>query len=168
MENRGSEDPNLSSLLSSLRRTLGQLGEQLEALAAASSGSRPLNPTAPLSHSYTPPPSDLTIADAANHYLVARARSGRSDRYLRQLRVVLDSFAKGRARVPINRVEVGLVEAWLDSSQWSTRTQKGYLADIRTWLAWCQRRAWIQGNPAAAVDPPVVKPRSHPRARRGV
>ncbi len=153
MDPLGPEAPNLSSLLSSLGRTLATLGAQLEALAA-SSGGRSVSAQAP---ALSLPTSDLTVADAASQYLVARARSGRSDRYLRQLRVVLDAFATGRARLPIDRVTVRMVEDWLDSSQWSPRTQAGYLADVRTWLSWCQRRAWIASNPAAAVDPPAVR-----------
>jgi integrase len=129
------------------------LGAQLEALGA-SSGGRIVPASTPTLSS---PPSDITVADAASQYLVARARSGRSDRYLRQLRVVLDSFAKGRARVPIDRVSVRMLEDWLDSSQWSPRTKAGYLADVRTWLHWCMRRAWMTSNPAAAVDPPAVR-----------
>jgi integrase len=98
----------------------------------------------------------LTVADAINDFLVAKARQGRSDRYLRQIRVVLVSFAKGRNRRPLVSVHRGDVETWLQSSTWGPRTKANYARDLRSWFAWCGRRGWIEGNPAAGLDLPRV------------
>ena len=53
------------------------------------------------SRSNVSPASTVTVMETVNEFLLAKARAQRSDRYLRQLRVSLGSFAKGRARAPL-------------------------------------------------------------------
>jgi len=96
----------------------------------------------------------LTVAEAVNEFLRAKARAGRSDRYLRTLRVTLKSFAKGRFSKPLSEVTVSDVEAWLESQNWSARTQKGYLSDVRTLFNFAIKRGLVNQNPAAAVELP--------------
>ncbi|HVV01392.1 MAG TPA: site-specific integrase [Verrucomicrobiae bacterium] len=96
-----------------------------------------------------------TVGLAVREMLFAKARAGRCDRYLQQLRVSLGSFARGkRNSMPLDTVMVSDVEAWLHRSTWSTRTQKGYLADVRTLFTFCVKRGLCERNPAAAVELP--------------
>jgi len=150
---------DLSSALSSLGSALQQIGAALAALAANQPGT-----PVPCLHSLSvsESPMDVTVADAVNRFLVARARAGRSDRYLRQLRVVLAEFAKGRSSVPLSSITPADVERWMEGHGWAPKTRRSYLLDVRGWLSWCQRRAWIRSNPAVAVDVPCLPPSDPP------
>lgn len=97
----------------------------------------------------------LTVVDLVNEFLIAKARAGRCDRYLRQLRVSLTSFASGRARVVIDQVQVAEIEKWMQGQEWSARTQRGYLADVRTLFNFAVRRGYLDRNPASGVELPA-------------
>jgi integrase len=98
---------------------------------------------------------NYTAIEAVKEFLNAKARAGRSDRYLQALRVSLKSFAHGRAQKPLGQITVSEIEKWLNKSQWSPRTQKGYLSDVRVLYNFCIRRGLARSNPAAAVELPV-------------
>lgn len=117
---------------------LGEAGRHLASL-----------PVAPVADDF------YTVVQTVNEFLLAKARAGRSDRYLRQLRVSLSHFSGGRARLPISAVSIGDIEAWLDSSDWAVRTQRGYLSDVRTMFNFAVRRGLVERNPASAVELPV-------------
>lgn len=96
----------------------------------------------------------LTVREAVNEFLVAKARAGRSDRYLRQLRVSLSSFARGRAGVALDDVTLADVERWVFGQGWQGRTMRGYLADVRTLFNFAVRRGYAAGVGAVAVELP--------------
>jgi site-specific recombinase XerC len=96
----------------------------------------------------------VTVAEAVNEFLRAKARAQCSDRYLRTLRVSLQSFARGRFSVALTAVTVQEVEKWLQSQEWAPRTQRGYCADVSTLFNFCIRRGLAKFNPAAAVELP--------------
>jgi integrase len=97
------------------------------------------------------------LVAAINEFLVYQARLGRSDRYLRQLRVVFTSFTKKRGGIMVHELTAGAVRAWSESPGWSPGTARRYVADVRGFLEWCRRREWIHGNPAADIR--IVQPR---------
>jgi hypothetical protein len=101
--------------------------------------------------------SGATVLQCANDFLRAKARAGRSDRYLRQLRVSLSSFVKGRYNQPVDSLTVTELEAWLDKKKWEPGTKKSYLTDVSTMLSWAQRRGLVSRNPALAVEWPWSK-----------
>jgi len=96
-----------------------------------------------------------TISDLVKDFLKVKAKTGRSDRYLRALRVSLRSFATGRGQTPIGNVTVAEIESWLESNAWAPRTQKGYLSDVRVMFNFAVKRNLLAHNPAAAVESPV-------------
>jgi len=98
----------------------------------------------------------ITVVDLVNEFLLAKARAGRCDRYLRQLRVCLKNFAGGRARTSIDQVQVAQVEKWMRDQEWAPRTQRGYLSDVRTMFNYAVRRGYLDRNPAAGVELPVL------------
>lgn len=102
----------------------------------------------------------VPLVDAVSEFMRAKARAGRSDRYLRALRVSLGSFIQGRAAVDVRDVCLADVESWLDGREWSPRTQKGYLSDVRVFYSWAMKRGMVTHNPAAAVE--LVKPDTGP------
>lgn len=97
---------------------------------------------------------EVYLRDAVNQFLISKSKTGRSDRYLRQLRVSLSSFAQGRAVRLLAELETGDVEEWIAGHEWSPKTVQGYLGDVRTLFSWCVRRGWIDRNPADGIDRP--------------
>jgi len=98
-------------------------------------------------------PGTLTVREVVNEFLIVKARAARSDRYLRQLRVVFSSFAQGRATTPIHAVTVQDVEKWA-LSRGAIRTMRGYLGDVATLFNFAIRRGYAHSNPARGVELP--------------
>jgi hypothetical protein len=95
-----------------------------------------------------------TVGQLTREFLLAKARAGKSDRYLQALRNSLLKFARGRTATGLASVTVHDVEKWLADNQWQPRTQKGYRNDVRTMFNFAVRRGYCQRNPAAAVELP--------------
>jgi integrase len=111
----------------------------------------------PVSFTRSPVLSDSPgVREVVNEFLIAKARAGRSDRYLRQLRVSLSAFAHGRASRPIADVTCSEVERWLFSRQWKPKTMRGYLTDVRTLFGFALRRGYVRDVNACAVELPDV------------
>jgi len=98
-----------------------------------------------------------TVTQTISDFLRAKARAGRSDRYLRQLRVSLGKFRDGRALVPVAAVTIGDVEEWLYAQNWRPKTKRGYLKDVVTLLNFAKRRGLVAQNVADAVELPVLE-----------
>jgi site-specific recombinase XerC len=120
----------------------------LSAVRQAGNGSFSSN-TIPLRPARLP-----TVADLCNAFLLAKARAGRSARYLRLLRTEIYSFAKGRERRAAESVSSAEIESWLHSQHWAARTQRGRLMTVRNLFAWCVTRSELAANPALGVDMP--------------
>lgn len=134
----------LSSLLSSLATAARELADAARTLKTQGSAAPPAPP------SLSPP-----IGQAVNDFLLSKARGGRSDRYLRQLRVSLGSLVRDRSRVPVDAIDAGVLDSWSRVNRWSPRTRRGYLLDASVFFSWCLRRGWVRVNPVAGVDLPL-------------
>lgn len=133
------------------------------ALNAAAQALQALPTQAPLSHAPTPrtnnvrnlcPESGVQLGELVRDYLLARARAGRSDRYIRQLRTSLAYWVQGRSKLDIGSITPDQLEAWIDARGGAVRTRRGYLKDLRTLFEWTVRRQWLARNPAANVELP--------------
>jgi integrase len=146
------------SLNERLGQALGRAGEALLEAAAILQGraSRTTCTRPSRSQASSSGATWITVVDLVNEFLLAKARAGRGDRYLRQLRVCLKNFAGGRARTAIDQVDVVQVEKWMQDQEWSARTQRGYLSDVRTMFNYAVRRGYVDRNPAAGVELPVL------------
>jgi integrase len=102
-------------------------------------------------------PAETTVGQLVNNFLIARAKKNASDRYLRTLTVSLRSFSRGRWDKPLSQVTISEIEAWLQKPSWAPRTQQGYLADVRCMFNFAEKRGWMSGNPAEAVETPPVE-----------
>lgn len=143
-------DANLSS--AAVWQALGEIGRQLSALAQAVQG----QVSAPgASLPLTPPALEgVTLTDAVNQLLVGKARTGRGDRYLRQLRCSLAAFCRGRGRRELAAIGADEIERWLLARNVAARTKANSLRDLRLLFAWAQRRGYVARNPALAVELP--------------
>ncbi|MCX6922889.1 MAG: hypothetical protein NT154_06715 [Verrucomicrobia bacterium] len=137
-------------------QALALAGQAMIAAANAMQG-KPLAGFAPVaSLSLTPAQALLTVTELVNEFLRAKARAGRSDRYLRQLRVSLKSFAAGRHQVRLDQVNAVDVEKWLFGNDWSSKTIRGYYGDVKGLFAFAVRRGYCDRNPALGVELPVL------------
>jgi site-specific recombinase XerC len=144
-------------------QAVATIAEQLKILANAQMGEGVFFAPAILSH--TGQPVSLTLAELINEFLRAKARAGKSERYLQMLRANLVSFSFKRRGVSAGAVTAQNVEAWIDSNDWMPRTVKGKLGDIRTLFNFALRRGYIARNPALGVECPVchdAPPAIHP------
>lgn len=96
----------------------------------------------------------LTVLELVNEFLLAKARADNSDRYLRQLKVVLSSFANGRSRHPIDQVRAPEIEKWIRVHGWKPRTAKGYLDSVKTLFSFAVKRGYLDRNPGLGVELP--------------
>lgn len=138
-------DPaDLSAVLSSLADAVRVMAEAVQGIAQAQAQPYRTSPSLP----------PVRLVDAVNEFLVSKARSGRSDRYLRQLRVVLAQLAQGHPGADLGDLSPASLERWATRGAWAARTRQGYLSDVRTFLAWSVRRGYLAVNPAEAVESP--------------
>lgn len=153
---RDERPPALSANLSGdkLQQACDALALAANALLAVASaiGQKDVSCFAPkIPHAAVDP---VTLGEAVAEFLRAKARAGRSDRYLRALRVSLSSFTRGRFHRRLGDVTIHDVEQWLDANSWSLRTQAGYLSDVRVMFNFAMRRGFCAVNPAAGVELP--------------
>jgi integrase len=132
-------------------QALGEIGRQLSALAQAVQGQSLAPNPAP---SLPPAVEGVTLTDAVNQLLVGKARTGRGDRYLRQLRCSLAAFCRGRGRRELAAIGADEIERWLLARNVAARTKANSLRDLRLLFAWAQRRGYVARNPALAVELP--------------
>ena len=136
-----------------LAQQLAIAGQALLEASAILSG-KPATGFAPAGSRGLEPSTWLTVIELVNEFLLAKARLVNSDRYLRQLKVVLSSFANGRTRHPIDQVRAPEVEKWIRVHDWKPRTAKGYLDSVKTLFSFAVKRGYLDRNPALGVELP--------------
>jgi integrase len=86
--------------------------------------------------------------------LLSKARAGKSDRYLAEMRYHLERFSRGRMTRPLGAVTSVEIERWLAAQDWSEWTVRGHLLYVRGLFAWAIKRGYVTLNPAASIDVP--------------
>lgn len=99
----------------------------------------------------------FSVVEAANEFLLAKARAGRSERYIKVSLAQLKSFVAGREARPLASITAAEIEAWLYAQEWQPKTQRGYLLTVRTMFNFAVARLHVAGNPALGVDLPTVE-----------
>jgi integrase len=92
--------------------------------------------------------------DAANEFLVAKARAQVSRPYLRQLRWTLNHFLKDGPQGPAVSITPRQVEDFVCRESWQPATRRNVLTDLRTFFGWLVKRGYLATSPAGAVDKP--------------
>lgn len=134
---------------------LAEIGRQLQRLAQAHLGQGSFSAQPAFLHTSSP---SLTLSELTNEFLRAKARAGRSDRYLAALHYSLAKFSLGRGKRELASLTTREIEDWLDGLKLKPRTLQGYLGDVRTLLNFAVRRNYLAHNPARGVEPPVFEP----------
>ena len=143
--------------LSQACQVIGQaLLQAAQLLSGTGRAPRPASEIAPVTHWRGGHLAELTVMELVNEFLMAKARAGRSDRYLRQLRVSLKNFGAGRNRQAVDQVAPQELEKWIQLQDWAPKTARNYLSDVRTLFNFAVRRGYLERNPAAGVELPVL------------
>lgn len=98
----------------------------------------------------------ISVVEAANEFLLAKAKAGRSDSYLKTSLAQLRAFVTGREGRPLASITSAEIEEWLHGQSWQPKTQRGYLLTVRTLFNFATARLHVAGNPALGVDLPML------------
>lgn len=98
----------------------------------------------------------LSVKDLLEEFRVAKERTGRSPRYLRQVGVSTRRVFGKELSKPLAEVTTRDVECALAALGVSARTVRGYMIDVRTLFNYALRRRYLVSNPLAVIEPPRV------------
>lgn len=159
----GLKDERPSNLLSSpqcgsdgqVLSALAEIGRQLQSLASAYQGERDfrVHVSPPARHV-----TRLSVVELVNLFLLTKARSGKSDRYVRALHYTLAKFIEGRANRYADEICLEEIEKWLFSLGHEPRTLENYLGDVRTLFNFGIKRGLLKENPARGIELPEYEP----------
>jgi integrase len=94
-----------------------------------------------------------TIQELGNEFLVSKARTGKSPRYLLNMRSMFTIFFRGRMLRPVHTITAAEIENWA-SGKWCPRTKRNMITNARILFSFAQRRGYVSSNPATALDLP--------------
>lgn len=99
----------------------------------------------------------IDIRTAADRFLAAKGARGLRPRSLAKLRSSMRVLCQGvGSDRPLRDVTTGDVRDVLDRNGWAVSTRKGCLGDFGTFFAYCRRHEWIDGNPCARIETPIL------------
>jgi integrase len=90
------------------------------------------------------------LADVVNELEVAKRNAGRSERYIYQLRHILDKFIAGRERLAVDKIMLADVERFLDVRKLCSRAT--IRAKLATLLNFSVRRGYRLENPTRRLE----------------
>lgn len=112
----------------------------------------------------TRPACVLTVRELLDEFQTAKAKTGRSKRYLRQVRVSVRGVLGERLARPVAEVTTEEIQAALAALPHAPRTVRGYFLDVATLFNFAVRRKYLAHSPAKFVETPEViakPPRLH-------
>jgi integrase len=90
-------------------------------------------------------------------FLRSREDEGRSERYVRQLRVSLGAFGRAFALADAGAVTREEVQGWLRSGGWAAKTRNNYLGDVAAMYGWGMREGLAARSPCEGVERAVLR-----------
>jgi integrase len=94
------------------------------------------------------------LEEVIQQLLLAKSTAGRSFRYTQVLGIILQGFARGRERMPIARITLQDVEAWLNGKNLAGRAT--FRARLSTLFNFALRRGYVTRNPCADLENTMV------------
>jgi site-specific recombinase XerD len=165
LENQGPHPAALTDILTDFQAAvvaLAKLGNRIaDILDKSGTGLVSPSPTAPRPTTAPaiapqPPQESPALVDVVNQLLVAKARAGRNDAWIRALRCSLEQFARdGRGRRSLHTLKTAEIEDWVHSQKWSPRTVKNRLAHLQELWRFAAARGFVTAqSPIASVERP--------------
>lgn len=93
----------------------------------------------------------VLVPELVRRFVRSREDVGRSERYVRQLKVSLGSLARAAALTAAAELTREQVEAWLRSGGWAARTRNNYLGDAAALMAWAVQSGYAARNPCDGI-----------------
>ena len=103
-----------------------------------------------------------TVQELGNEFLVSKARTGKSVRYLLGIRNSLTLLFARRMLRPVHTITSEELEAWANEANVSARTKRNRITNARILFGFALRRGYVGSNPAAPLELP--KPENNPVA----
>lgn len=106
-----------------------------------------------------PPPAAprRTVQEVGNEFLVSKARTGKSPRYLLQSRSAFTILFRGRMLRPVHTITAEEIESWSNDGNFSARTRRNFITSARTFFNFARSRGYAGDNPAAALELPPLE-----------
>jgi len=98
-----------------------------------------------------------TVQEAGNEFLVSKARTGKSARYLLEIRNTLTLLFKGRMLRPVHTITSDELETWANEGNCGARTKRNRITSARTLFEFALRRGYVSSNPAVALELPPLE-----------
>ncbi len=96
-------------------------------------------------------PKPVTIRQAIKAVIIAKKNSNRTVRYVRALKCYLNSFAKGREKMPIETITTEAVEEWISKYK-NPQTRQTWIHRLSALFSFAARRDWIEKNPCDKIE----------------
>jgi integrase len=98
----------------------------------------------------------FSVTDLVTEFLISKAKSQRSIRYLSLLVKQCRAFTRGREDTPAIAVTARDIEQWLYSQAWADKTRHGALVTVRNLFEFALERNYVVNNPGRAVPLPSI------------
>ena len=102
---------------------------------------------------------EVSVGDVVVELLAIKGQDGRSDRYLRDLRVRLNRFVGSKTfnGRPIHDIDSKEIDDWLRSLAGSSVNRKNYRRLLSVLFSFALKRKYILKNPVKDVEIPTIK-----------
>jgi integrase len=106
-----------------------------------------------------PPPTAprRTIQELGNEFLISKARTGKSVRYLLEIRSSLSCLFAGQMMRQVHTITTAELESWVCAKRLRARTQRNFITNARIFFSFAQSRGYTSENPAAALELPPLE-----------
>lgn len=96
--------------------------------------------------------SGVTLKQAVESLLFAKASANYRPRYVKSLRQYLALFAKDREESPVSALDVFTLETWFAKRNESLASQASNIGRLSALFSFCERRGWIDKNPCRMLE----------------
>jgi integrase len=105
-----------------------------------------------------PRASAIDLCQACDEFTSSKKTKGLRERSLYQLTWTIDEFRNSLPpKAKLSDAGVVQIDAFLNNPEWSQRTRKGRLIDLRNFFNWCVKRGYLVKSPAEVVERPIVE-----------
>jgi integrase len=98
----------------------------------------------------------VMVPELVRRFVRSREEAGKSERYVRQLRVSLEALGRAFALTGAGDLTREEVQAWLRSGSWAAKTRNNYMGDVRALFSWAMREGFAARSPCEGLVKTVL------------
>ena len=95
---------------------------------------------------HKPTAQTMPLPELLAAFLAAKERQGSRPLYVKMLRSTLGAFVSRHAGKPLNEIRPEVVKRYLEDNEWSGKTRKNVLGDIRAFWGWLVQEGQLAKN----------------------